>query len=157
MRRVRPPLILVLLCALLSACGGGGVRERVFPPTVSIQELAQQADGQWTLKLRLQNFSNVAMRFDAIEARLRVGSNDAGAVNLQPMLSVPPESAEIVDFMLMPAMAATNDVQAAAQGRGSVRYTLEGMIRSTEPDNRRDEFKFESQLSAVPGLSGVLR
>lgn len=157
MRRVRPPLIVLLLCALLSACGGGGVRERVFPPTVSIQELAQQADGRWALKLRLQNFSNVAMRFDAIEARLRVGSNDAGTVNLQPMLSVPPESAEIVDFLLMPAMAATKDVQAAAQGRGSVRYTLEGTIRSTEPDKRRDEFKFESQLSAVPGLSGVLR
>lgn len=158
MRRVGSSLLLLMLSALLlSACGGDGIRKRVFPPTVSIQEVAVQADGRWALKLRLQNFSNVAMRFDSIEARLRIGSADAGAVALQPMLSVPPESAEIVDFSLTPASAAANHIQMAQAGRSSVHYTIEGTIRSTEPDTRRDEFKFESQLTVVPGLTGVLR
>lgn len=158
MRRVRQSFVFLLLLSLLmTACAGDGVRKRVFPPTVSIQELALQPDGNWAIKLRLQNFSNVAMRFDAIEARLRIGSADAGVVSLKPMLGVPPESAEIVDFALTPASAAANHVLMATTRRSSVHYAIEGVIRSTEPDSRRDEFKFESQLTAVPGLSGVLR
>jgi predicted small lipoprotein YifL len=150
------PLLLVFLLSL-TACGGSGVRERVFPPTASVQELALQADGRWLLKIRLQNFSNVPMRFDAVEATLKIGPANAGSVSLQPGLDVGPESAEIVELSLLPASAAANHVQAANARRGSVAYTLAGTIRSSEPDSRRDEFEFKSQLSHVPGLTGILR
>jgi hypothetical protein len=68
-------LLLLGLIALLSACGGGsGVRERIFPPSASVQELAIGSDGRWTLKLRLQNFSNVSMRIDSVAADKATGA-----------------------------------------------------------------------------------
>ena len=154
---MRRALIMMALGVMLAGCGGGGVRERVFPPTVSVQELALQSNGDWALKLRLQNFSNVSMRVDAVDAQLRVAGQDAGPISLQPGVSVPPESAEVVAFTLAPgATAAAEVTQAIAAGRG-VRYAVQGTIRSSEPRSRRDDFTFESQLSVVPGLPGVLR
>jgi hypothetical protein len=151
-------LLLLGLIALLSACGGGsGVRERIFPPSASVQELAVGTDGRWTLKLRLQNFSNVSMRIDSVAAELHVAGQPAGRIEAQPGLDVPPESAEIVEVVVTPASAAAAAVRAATDQRGNVRYAISGTIRSSEPDSRRDEFSFDSQLSAVPGLAGVLR
>lgn len=155
MRRFAPLVLLALLLPL-AACGDG-IRERVFPPTVSLQELALQRDGRWTLKLRLQNFSNVPMRFDRVDATLKIATAKAGAIALTPGLSVGPESAEIVEFVLLPASAAANHVMSASQRGGNVTYVLAGTIVSSEPDSRRDDFEFKSQLSAVPGLPGVLR
>lgn len=142
---------------LLAACGGDRVRERVFAPTASIQELVQTDDAGWKLKLRLQNFSNVTMRFDAIDARLHVGQIDAGAIALQPAIDVPGNSVEVIDLRFDPPADAVAAVQAVLQSRAGLRYKLEGQIRSSEPRTRRDEFVFESSLSAVPGLDGVLR
>ena len=151
-------LLLLGLIALLSASGGGsGVRERIFPPSASVQELAIGSDGRWTLKLRLQNFSNVSMRIDSVAAELHVAGQPAGRIEAQPGLDVPPESAEIVEVVVTPASAAAAAVRAATDQRGNVRYAISGTIRSSEPDSRRDEFSFDSQLSAVPGLAGVLR
>ena len=48
-------------------------------------------------------------------------------------------------------------VDAVLQSRAGLRYKLEGEIRSSEPRERRDDFLFESSLSPVPGLTGVLR
>src|SRR5690606_26124638 len=63
------PLSWLLLCALLlTACSGGGVRKRVFPPSASVQEVVVEADGRWRLALRLQNFSNVPHRFTGFSA-----------------------------------------------------------------------------------------
>jgi hypothetical protein len=156
MRRLPRFALCFALLLLLAACGDG-IRERVFPPTVSVQELALQADGRWILKLRLQNFSNVTMRFDRVDATLKIASAQAGTIALQTAIDVGPESAEVVDFALMPGSAAANQIQAAVQRRGSVAYALAGTIASSEPDQRRDDFEFKSQLSAVPGLTGVLR
>lgn len=156
MRRFAPLVLLAPLLLLLAACGDG-IRERVFPPTVSLQELALQPDGRWALKLRLQNFSNVPMRFDRVEATLKIASAPAGAIALSPGLNVGPESAEIVEYLLLPASAAANQIQAANLRHGNVAYALSGTIVSSEPDSRRDDFEFKSQLSAVPGLPGVLR
>ena len=156
MRRFVPLVLLVPLLLLLAACGDG-IRERVFPPTVSLQELALQPDGRWTLKLRLQNFSNVPMRFDRVDATLQIATAPAGKIALAPGLSVGPESAEIVEYVLLPGSAAANHVVMANQRRSNVAYALTGTIVSSEPDSRRDDFEFKSQLSAVPGLPGVLR
>lgn len=143
---------------LLSACvAGDGVRERVFPPTASIQELVQREGGGWTLRLRLQNFSNVGMRMDTVQAQLRLAGTDAGGITLQPGVIVPPQSAEVVETTLVVSAATAGAVRAALDAGRSVPYVLEGSIRSSEPRRRNDEFTFESQLSAVPGLAGVLR
>lgn len=150
----------LLLTTTLIACGGGGVRKRVFPPSLSVQELSEQADGAWALKLRLQNFSNVSMRFDQVQAELTIDGVAAGSLSLQPALVVGPEGAEIVNLAFVPSSEAASRVRAALEARRSLRYAVNGTIRSSEPDergSRRDEFSFESQLSAVPGLAGVLR
>lgn len=148
----------LLLCSLLlSACGGGGPRKRVFPPNASVQELTVAADGSWTLAVRLQNYSNVPQRFTALEAKLSVGGHAAGDVRLAPNLTVGPESVEIFSVTLNPSPAAAEAVRAALDARRSVRYAFAGEIASNEPDKRRDDFTFESQLTAVPGLTGVLR
>jgi hypothetical protein len=156
MRRSAPLALLALFLLLLTACGDG-IRERVFPPTVSLQELALQPDGRWTLKLRLQNFSNVPMRFDRVDATLKIATAQAGTIALAPALSVGPESAEIVEVTLLPGSAAANHIVNASQRGSNVAYALSGTIASSEPDSRRDDFEFKSQLSPVPGLSGVLR
>jgi hypothetical protein len=156
MRRYAQIALLAPLLLLLAACGDG-VRERVFPPTVSLQELALQQDGRWVLKLRLQNFSNVPMRFDRVDATLQIATAPAGKIALAPDLSVGPESAEIVEYVLLPGSAAANHVVMANQRRSNVAYALTGTIVSSEPDSRQDDFEFKSQLSAVPGLPGVLR
>ena len=66
---MKPILSLFVLCATLSlaACGSGPAK-RVSAPTASVQELAVQADGSWRLLVRVQNFSNVSMTFDLLEA-----------------------------------------------------------------------------------------
>lgn len=156
MRRFALLALLLSLSLLLAACGDG-IRERVFPPTVSLQEVAVRPDGRWSLKLRLQNFSNVPMRFDRVDATLKIATAQAGTIALAPGLSVGPESAEIIEHVLLPASAAANHVISASHRGGNVAYVLSGTIVSSEPDSRRDEFEFKSQLSAVPGLPGVLR
>lgn len=152
-------ITLLLLALALAACGGGGVKQRVFPPSASIQELAMQPDGSWKLKVRVQNFSNVAMTVDRVEAMLKIGAAQAGKISLAPALSVGPESAEVFDTTLLPLSAAANLVQSATNKRmyGQVAYSLIGTIDSSEPDKRSDEFEFKSQLSTVPGLERVLR
>ncbi|MBB5207305.1 hypothetical protein [Chiayiivirga flava] len=157
-RRLVLSVSCLLLCGLLlSACGGGGPRKRVFPPAASVQELTVLPDGTWSLAVRLQNFSNVSQRFASIDAALRIGGHEAGAIRGTPDLTVGPESVEIVVVTLAPSPDATAAVRAALDARRSVRYALAGDIASSEPDRRRDDFIHESQLTPVPGLSGVLR
>jgi hypothetical protein len=116
-----------------------------------------QRDGHWQLKVRLQNFSNVTMRVTSIDAELKLGHAVAGRVTLSPNINVAPESAEVVEFTLLPQSAAANPVQNALSRRRHVFYALKGVIVSSEPRQRSDEFSFESQLTPVPGLTGVLR
>ena len=146
----------ILLAALaLAACGGGGVKQRLFPPSASIQELAVQPDGSWKLKLRVQNFSNVAMTVARVEAELMIAAAPAGKIVATPGVAVPPESAEVFDVTLRPQSAAANLVLGA--GGKQIAYSLTGRIDSSEPDERRDDFEFKSQLAGVPGLQRVLR
>lgn len=158
MSRFARGLLIVSLGLLLAACTrGDGVRERVFPPEASIKELVQGADGSWTLQITLRNFSNVSMRFDAVQARLQVGQIDVGDLSLNPSIDVSPNSVEVLETRLTPPPAAVAAIQAVLQSRAGIRYKLEGTIRSSEPRNRLDEFLHETSLSPVPGLEGVLR
>ena len=68
-----------LAVAALAACSSGPVR-RVSEPAASIQQLAVQADGSWSVSLRLQNYSSVPMRFDAVDLAVSVGGQAAGSL-----------------------------------------------------------------------------
>ena len=62
---------------MLAGCASGPVR-RVSEPAVGIQQLTVGADGGWTLELRINNFSSIPMRFDALDLKLSVAGQDAG-------------------------------------------------------------------------------
>lgn len=147
-------LALLALTLLLAACGGPV--KRVWPPQASLQELAVQADGQWRLTLRVQNISTVPMRFDRIDLRLRVAGVEAGQLAPAGVLAVGANSAEVVDVLISPPPAARAPMDAVLLSRHTLRYRLDGRIESGEPRGRYD-IEFESALSPVPGLDGVLR
>jgi hypothetical protein len=153
--RLLAPLCLLLAATLLAACAGGPKRI-INPPRASVQELAVQNDGQWRLSMRLQNFSNVPTGFADVDAMLEVGGQAGFPVRLQPAIVVGPESADVAVLTLVPPAAAKTAVAAAlAEGR-SVRYRITGKIVTSDP---RGSFRFEydSALSPVPGLAGVMR
>ena len=156
--RLRQALIALLCTLLLSACGGSNtVKPRVFAPSASVQELRRSDDNQWTLVLRLQNFSNVAMRMSQVSAELRVDGQRAAMIETAPNLSVPPNNAEPLPVALRLDAAAVAAIRHAIDTGGSISYQLEGRIDSSEPKQRSDEFTFESSLTPVPGLVDTLR
>lgn len=147
--------VLALAATLLSACAGGPPK-RIFPPNATIQELRVGEDGQWTLRLRLQNFSTVPMRFDRVEATLRINGEEAGRLSFDPGVSVGPGSAESIEQRLPPAAGPKAAVAAALAARRGVRYQLQGRIESGEHGTDHP-FDYQSALDPVPGLEGVMR
>lgn len=147
-----------LVVAGLSACAGGPVR-RVSEPTARVQQLTVQADGTWSTQLRIENFSSVPMRFDAVDVALSVDGRAAGRLVAQPGLMIGPESADVVTIMLTPAVEAKIAVADALAGRRSINYALDGRVRATPDEGRERSFDIRrsSALSPAPGLPGVLR
>lgn len=150
---------LALVALGLAGCSSGPVR-RVSEPSARIQQLTVRADGQWSIDLRIENFSSIPMRFDAIDLHLAVAQQaDAGQVRAQPGLSIGPESADIITVTLAPQAAGKiAAADALASGR-SVPYTLRGRVDATPAEGKQRAFDIErnSVLSPAPGLPGVLR
>ncbi|MCD9033408.1 hypothetical protein LDO32_16965 [Luteimonas sp. Y-2-2-4F] len=159
MRRSYPLALVAALCLLLVACSTGPVR-RVSEPAASIQQLSVGADGQWSIELRLQNYSSIPMRFDRIRLDLRAGETAAGTLEAAPALQIGGESADVITLRLAPsAQARLLLADALAAGRGTG-YALEGEIVAAPADrgNARDyRVRRNGALSPVPGLPGVLR
>ena len=151
-------IAIVLLCTLLAACGTGPVR-RVSEPSASIQQLTVRADGSWAVDLRIDNFSSVPMRFDAVALKLAVGGEEAGTLQGNPALSIGPEAADVASLTLTPSAAAKIVVaDALARGR-NLGYSLEGTLTAAPQDGRARGYDIDRKnaLSPVPGLTGVLR
>lgn len=149
---------LVAACAVLAACSSGPVR-RVSEPAASIQQLSVRADGSWSVDLRIENFSTVPMRFNAIRLPLTVGEQDAGTLQGSAGISIGPESADVVTLAHAPSVGGKVALaDALSSGRG-VSYSFEGTLHAAPEDGREREYKVKrnSSLSAVPGLTGVLR
>lgn len=156
MRPLRTCLLSAIVSSTLlplSGCGGGMVKN-VFPPRASIQQLTIQPDGQWSVQLRLQNYSNVSASFASVDASLTMAGQAAGRVAATPNLRIGPESADVVTTTLTPAPAA-RDAVAALHG-GSLTYHLEGRIVTSDPKGNYD-YRFDGTLSPIPGLNGVWR
>jgi len=146
--KLRNPILAITLLLFLGACGGGPVK-RVWPPTASVQELSLLADGSWRLLVRVQNYSNVPMTFDLVEASVEVGGKAIGKISKSLDLDVSPESADVFETTLAPGSAG------ALAGKDFA-YQLNGRITSHDP---KGDFPFEhsSRLSPVPGLPNTWR
>lgn len=149
----------LVAAALLAACSSGPVR-RVSEPAASIQQLTVDADGNWSVDVRLQNYSSIAMRFERLSLELQIDGVAAGTLEAAPQLQVSRESADVVSVALAPAAQAKLGIaDALAAGRGAS-YLLEGTIGAVPTDrgSARDyPIRREGRLSPVPGLPGVLR
>ncbi|PJK06495.1 hypothetical protein CO612_02650 [Lysobacteraceae bacterium NML71-0210] len=147
-----------LLLALLAGCASTG-GQRISEPAASIQQLSIDAQGQWQLALRLQNYSNVAMRFDEVNLALRIAGESAAQLQASPALTVAAESAEILSISLTPGLAGKlQAADALANGRGFA-YQLQGTIKASTENGKSRSYQIQrdSVLSPAPGLPGVLR
>ncbi len=151
-------LLSIALIAVLVACTSGPVR-RVSEPSARIQQLAVQADGRWSLQLRIENFSSVPMRFESVDLAMTVAAADAGRVQARPGVSIGPESADVVTLILAPNVAGKLAVAEALAAGRSVDYQLTGRIGAVPEEGRLRDFQVErrSALSPAPGLPGVMR
>lgn len=149
---------LLLFSLLLAACSGGPVR-RVSEPATSIQQLTVNVDGNWSLDLRLQNYSSIPMRFDSAELVITVGGQAAGTLKAAPQISIGPESADVVTLPFKPTAEARMAVADALAGRHSLVYTLKGALQAVPDEKKSRSFDIDSRntLNPVPGLDGVLR
>ena len=100
------------LAVLLAACASAPPK-RINPPQVAIQRLVTAADGAFEVELRLENQSDVAMRFASFDLAFRVAGIDAGRLAASPDLEVAAHSAEIVQLKL--ASTKAGEPLAAAQ------------------------------------------
>src|SRR5690606_26052461 len=99
--RLPRQLALWMFVAALAACSSGPVR-RISEPAASIQQLTVQADGNWSVDLRLQNYSSIPMRFERLEFEVRVGDQSAGTLVAQPGLTIGGESADVATVAFAP-------------------------------------------------------
>lgn len=145
MRAIR--LLPAAALLLLVACSSGPVR-KIHPSTASIQELAILPGGEWQLSLRIENFSNVPMHYEALDARLDIDGTEAGEIHAAPDIDIVGNSGDVVTVRLR----AVTPLRAGAD----FGYRLEGTIRTSEP---KANFKFErnSRLSPVPGIADTWR
>lgn len=145
---------------LLSACGSGGPVRRVSEPAASIQQLTVRADGSWSVELRIDNYSNVPMRFGAATLDLAIGGQAAGTLQGDLALGIGPESADVATLAVTPSSEARVLVADALAGRRSLPYALSGTVHAAPADggqSRGYRVDRDSALSPVPGLPGVLR
>ncbi len=156
-RRFRTAAIAMSLLAL-TACGEGVVK-RVSEPAARLQQVTVNADGSWTVSLRLQNYSSMPMRFDDVALKLTVDDAEAGTLAVKPALSIGGASADVVEASLRPAPPARLLVADALAGDRTVSYTLEGSVSATPEEKKQRTFQIKnrSTLNRAPGLPGVLR
>ena len=150
--------LLMVIALSLAACAGRGGK-RVSEPVASIQQLTVDARGDWQVRLRLQNYSSVAMRFDSVSLAVGIGGADAGLLQARPGLTVAAESADVVDIPLSPVAQAKLLVADTLAGGRSIAYSLKGSLVAT-PDqggSRTFQVSRDSALNPAPGLPGVLR
>lgn len=158
MKRLTLALLSMLVAVALAACAGGPVR-RVSEPAAAIQQLTVQADGHWTVALRIDNFSSIPMRFEAVELAMTVDGVAAGTLRGTAGITIGPESADVASLPFSPSAGARLRIADALAARRSVSYTLAGRLDAVPEDGGSRSFDIDRQsaMTPVPGLPGVLR
>ena len=149
----------LLLPLLLAACGSSGPVRRVSDPAAGIQQLSVRADGSWSLELRLDNFSSIPMRFDAVDLAMTLEGQPPATLRASPGFTIGPESADVATLQLTPPPGAKIAIADALARGSAIGYALAGTITATPEDGNRRVFEFarNNALAPVPGLPGVLR
>lgn len=143
------PFLLLAVVLALAACVSGKPRERINPPTVSLQEL--RFDGpRCELLIRVHNHSSVGMRYSRLEFHeAQIDGRTVAFGELLPELEVPPYTGEPFRHEI--------DCGALSANASELVYRLEGRIVADQPHTSRFPFRHQSRLLPVPGLSGVYR
>lgn len=158
MKRLPAVFVALLVATSLAACASGPVR-RVSEPAAGIQQLTVHADGTWSVALRIDNFSSVPMRFDAVALAMTVDGVPAGTLHGHAGITIGPESADVATLAFTPTADARLRIADALATRRTVAYTLAGRLDATPEDGGARSFDIdrESAMTPVPGLPGVLR
>ena len=159
MRRLALAALLLSTSLLLVACGSGGPVRRVSEPSANIQQLSVRADGSWSLDLRIDNYSSVPMRFDAIDLAMTIEGQPAAALRATPAFTIGPEAADVATLQVVPPAGAKIAIADALARGNRIGYHLEGTITASPEKGGARTFQFErdNALAPVPGLPGVLR
>ena len=102
MKRLPAVFVALLVATCVVACASGPVR-RVSEPAAGIQQLTVGADGGWTVALRLDNFSSIPMRFDAVDLAVTVDGVAAGTLRGNAGITIGPESADVATLPFAPS------------------------------------------------------
>ena len=139
---------------VLAACGPP--THPINPPNATIQQLDVLPDGSWKIQIRLENFSDITVRYSTFKASLRVAGVAAGEISLNPQLDIPGENADIVATTLKPDADVRKAFASDVKLPGGVPYELKGTINITTAGK---DFKFEhkSRLLPVPGIANQYR
>lgn len=158
MGRFKQLILIAATALLLASCSGGMVR-RVSEPAASIQQLTVRADGSWSVDVRINNFSSIPMRFDAISLQMSLGGEQAGTLSGNAGISIGPESADVVTLTHAPTASARIVMADALAAQRGVGYVLKGTINATPEEGKPRDYDIDrtSSLSPVPGLPGVMR
>ena len=108
MNRLTFALAALCFAAILVACTSGPVR-RVSEPAAAIQQLTVHADGTWTVALRIDNFSSIPMRFDAVELAISIDGVAAGTLRGNAGITIGPESGDVASLPFTPSADARLD------------------------------------------------
>lgn len=149
-------LAAAIVFALLATAGCGGPIKRVNPPAATVQRLTVANEGKLALDLRLQNHSDLATRFDRIEATVALEGAIVGTLSMPLPVEVAPHSVEIVAATLALAPADAERLKPAIERGQPLRYGLDGTVTTEEPDGKYP-LEYESRLSPVPGRPGEYR
>jgi hypothetical protein len=144
---LRTPVVVSALLILLSACGSGPPR-KIHPSTASIQQLTVQADGSWSLKLRVQNYSTFPMRYSALNAKLSIDGVEVGEVRATTDMEIVANNGDVIDASVRSSSKLPADRDFA--------YQIKGTIETSEP-KESFEFNRSSRLSPVPGVPNTYR
>ena len=147
-----------LFAVALSGCSSGPVK-RVSEPAAQIQQITVRSDGRWDVQLRLQNYSSIPMRFDAVALQVTSGGESAAELRASPGVGIGPESADVVSITAQPTVAAKLAVADALASRRPYEYALKGTVTATPEGKSSRSFNIErrGELNPAPGLPGVLR
>jgi len=160
MRQLLRFVALGVLVTGLVACATP--RKSVFPPSVSIQEMATQPDGQWRLTVRIQNNSYGGMEFKSLNGELKVAELVPVRLHASFDLDIPAFAADVTQISVLPTPDMTAALKAAATkgSAGSLPYSVNGSASAKPEQESKDrDFTFHGNnwLSPVPGISNTWR
>ena len=160
MKRLSRGFLLVILAAGLLACGPA--KKSVYPPTVSIQQLAVLPNGQWRLTVRIQNNSYGEMDFSSIDGQLQIAALVPIRLHADFMLDIPALSGDVIQLDVLPTdpMTAALHAIAGKGSAGSLGYRVSGSANAkAEQEKRPRDLDFDGNdcLSPVPGIPNTYR